>query len=107
MAKSRYINTRVVRDSSLQEPQHYETWELPDNLTGYNPVDLLRGQQFYTHTWQNGDRVDKLARRYLNDDQYGWIILLVNGINDPFSVQPGDVLKIPANPDVVLSQLGM
>jgi hypothetical protein len=107
MAKSRYVNTRVIRDPSVREAQHYATWDPPDNLKGYRPIDLLSGQQFYTHTWTAGDRIDKLAKRYLDDDDYGWLILLVNQINNPFSIAPGTVLKIPANADSVLNQLGM
>ncbi len=107
MAKSRHVNTRILRDPALKEPQHYATWEPSANLKGYNPTDLLKGQQVYTHTWQLGDRMDKLAFRYLGDDQYGWMICFVNSINDPFSVKPGDTLQIPANADVILEQLGM
>ena len=107
MAKSRYVNTRVIRDPSVREAQHYATWDPPDILKGYNPTDLLAGQQFYTHTWIAGDRIDKLAKRYLDDDDYGWLICLVNQINNPFSIKPGDVLKIPASADAILSQLGM
>ncbi len=107
MAKSRYVDTRVLRDPALREPQHYATWEPPDSLKGLNPADLLRGQQVFTHTWQLGDRMDKLASRYLGDDGYGWLICLVNGIGDPFGVRPGTALSIPASADVVLEQLGM
>jgi hypothetical protein len=107
MAKSRMVNTEVIRNPDLNEPQHYVTWELPDHMKGYNPTDLLKNQQTYSHTWQFGDRMDKLASRYLGDDQYGWIICLVNNIGNPFSMQPGDVLKIPINAEAVLEQLDM
>lgn len=107
MAKSRYVNTRILRDPALRERQHYATWEPPAHMKGLNPTDLLKGQQVFTHVWQHGDRMDKLASRYLGDDQYGWLICLVNGVGNPFGVKPGDVLSIPANADVVLEQLGM
>lgn len=107
MAKSRFVNTPVIRNPSLPEPRHYATWDLPTTMKGYGAIDLLKGQHTYSHTWQHGDRVDKLASKYLGDDNYGWIICLVNKINNPFSVQPGTVLQIPSNADSILAQLGM
>lgn len=91
----------------LNEPRHYATWDLPTRMKGYNPINLLEDQQTFTHTWQFGDRMDKLASRYLGDDQYGWVICLVNNIGNPFDVQPGDKLQIPANVESILEILGM
>lgn len=107
MAKSRFTNTMIFRNASMEEPRHYATWDLPTIMKGYGAVDLLRNQNAYTHVWQSGDRMDKLASKYLGDDNYGWIICLVNMINNPFSVQPGTVLRIPANAQSILEQLGM
>ena len=107
MAKSRFVRTSVMRNPALEEAQHYATWDLPSIMKGYGAIDLLQGQQIFTHTWQSGDRMDKLANKYLGDDEYGWIICLVNKINNPFSVLPGTILRIPPNAEVILEQLGM
>jgi len=107
MAKSRFSNTSVMRNPNLNEPRHYATWDLPASMKGYGAIDLLAGQVSYTHVWQNGDRMDKLASKYLGDDNYGWIICLVNRINNPLSVIPGTVIKVPANAQSILEQLGM
>jgi hypothetical protein len=76
-------------------------------MKGYGAIDLLAGLQAYTHIWQRGDRMDKLASRYLGDDDYGWIICLVNKINNPLSVTPGTVIRIPPNAQSILEKLGM
>ena len=107
MAKSRYSNTVVMRNPFVNEPRHYATWDVPSNMKGYGAIDLLQGQVAYTHVWERGDRMDKLASKYLGDDDYGWIICLVNQINNPLSVQPGTVIRIPANAQSILEQLGM
>ena len=107
MAKSRYTNTLIFRNTATQEPRHYATWDLPTIMKGYGAVDLLKNQHSYTHVWQSGDRMDKLASKYLGDDNYGWIICLVNQINNPLSVQPGTVIRVPANAQSILEQLGM
>ena len=105
MAKSRFINTPVYRNLTKEEPRHYATWDLPLSMKGYGAIDLLKNQHTYSHTWQNGDRMDKLASKYLGDDNYGWLICLVNKINNPFSVVPGTVLQVPSNPQSILEQL--
>lgn len=107
MAKSRYVNTNVIQDVSSREPVHYVTWNVPDDLQGYQPDDLTNVNQNYTHVWQAGDRMDKLANRYLGDDQYGWVICYFNNIVDPFSVEPGRVILIPMDVNLVLNRLGL
>ena len=40
--------------------------------------------KFYTHVVKNGERPDTLAYDIYNDSSLDWIILLVNGIVDPY-----------------------
>ena len=107
MSKSRYANTPLMQDKTIGEPVHYATWNPPSTMKGYGQRDLPQGEQFYTHTWQFGDRMDKLSSRYMGDDVYDWIICLVNNISDPFSITPGTQIKVPTDASPILEKLGL
>jgi hypothetical protein len=109
MAKSRYFPTRTLRSPrDPSDPRHYATWDLPATLKGYASVNLLQGQQqTYQHVFQAGDRVDKLSQKYFGDDDYGWLICLVNNVQYPLGIAPGTVLYIPGDVDTVLELLNM
>jgi nucleoid-associated protein YgaU len=107
MASSRYSITRVIKDPSQFEPQHYATYDFPESIQGIQVEDLLTGQTFTQYVWQQGDRLDKLSQRFLGDDDYWWMIALVNGINFGLGITPGTVLRIPSDVDAVLALLGI
>jgi hypothetical protein len=71
-------------------------------------IDLLAGVATSDYTYQHGDRLDHLAAKFLGDDQYWWVIALVNGINYPFAsggLVPGVVLKIPVSVKDILDKI--
>ena len=107
MAISRYATTSLIRDASTREPVHFAPFDLPTALKGYADVDWFQNQPFDTRLWQPGDRLDKLANKYFGDDEYWWVIALVNGIGYPLGIQPGTEIKIPSNVDTVLSLLNI
>lgn len=104
---TRYGATRLIRDPSAREPVHFATFDLPENLKGYSVVDWFQGQAYNVHTWKLGDRLDKLASQYLSDDEFWWVIALVNGIDYPLSIPIGTQLKIPVDVDSVLTLLNL
>lgn len=104
---TRYGTTRLIRDSSAREPVHFATFDLPQALKGYSGVDWFQGQPYNVHTWRIGDRLDKLASQYLSDDEYWWVIALVNGIEYPLSIAIGTQLMIPVNVDSVLELMNL
>ncbi|OGR31600.1 MAG: hypothetical protein A2139_11430 [Desulfobacca sp. RBG_16_60_12] len=107
MAISRYTNTLLIRDTQARERAHYATYDLPVDLKGHADVDWIQNQPFDQHTWQFGDRLDKLANRFYGDDEYWWVIAMANGISYPLGIQPGTVIKIPANVEAVLQLLNL
>lgn len=115
MARSRYFQTSPVqdlsrtdpRDTSKLEPLHYNTYNLPLDLAGLAPIDLLGGIDFTEHTWQPGDRLDRLANRYYNDDQYWWVIALVNAITYPLGIKTGTIVRVPIDVNLVLQKLDL
>jgi hypothetical protein len=78
---------------------------LPASFAGLAPIDLLRDDAFVEYSWQLGDRLDRLANKYYNDDQYWWIIALVNGINYPLGIKIGTMIRIPTDINDVLQRL--
>jgi hypothetical protein len=94
MPKSRYTDTAVV------DKHHYVTWSLPVKSLGLVERDLVTGIQMIDHVIQRGERIDHLAAKYLGEEQYWWVIALVNKISYPFKsggFTPGRLLKIPVN----------
>lgn len=92
MAKSRYSNTSVIAN------HHYSTFSLPVLSKGYRNQDLLANVRTFEYTILAGDRIDHLAAKFFSDDQYWWVIAMVNRIIYPFSsggFKPGKILKIP------------
>ena len=75
---------------------------------GLKQVELLAGVQTIEYVYKVGDRLDHLAAKYLGDDEYWWVISLVNGINYPFAsggLVPGRALRIPVDVKDVLDKL--
>ena len=51
---------------------------------------------FDSHMVQEGERLDDLAARYLNDPRLWWIIAAVNPhVFYPDNIEPGTTLRIP------------
>lgn len=102
MAKSRYSSTQI------QDGKYYRSFTLPRRAGGYSELNLLEGVKTTDYLYKHGDRLDHLAARFFGEDQYWWIIALVNGINYPFAsggLVPGTVLKIPDSADDILKKI--
>lgn len=102
MAKNRYSDTAVIDD------HHYSSFSLPVYARGYRERNLLDGVKTFEYVYKRGDRMDHLAARFFNEEQYWWVIALVNGIIYPFAsggLIPGRTLKIPFEVKDVLDRL--
>lgn len=102
MSKSRYLNTPVVDGRS------YGTFALPIRSKGFRELNLLEGVRTVDHIFKQGERLDHLASRYFNEEEYWWVIALVNGIKYPFAsggLTPGRVLKIPVDIKQIFDKL--
>jgi nucleoid-associated protein YgaU len=113
MARSRYFQTSPVQDLSKTDPRdrlkleplHYNSYNIPLDLAGLAPVDLIGDAEYIEHTWQPGDRLDRLANKYYNDDLYWWVIAMANAISYPLGIVPGTIIRIPVNVNKVLEKL--
>ena len=102
MAQSRYSNTPTI------DGKFYSSFLLPRKPGGIKNVDLLQGVKTREYFFKRGDRLDHLAARFLGDDDYWWLIALVNGVNYPFAsggLVPGRKLLIPLAAQDVLNKL--
>ncbi len=99
MSKSRYSETPII------DRNHYGTTSLPVIARGYREINLLEGIRTIEHVFQRGERFDHLAAKYLGDDQYGWIICLVNKIDYPLGITPGTTLRIPLDVNDIFSKI--
>lgn len=102
MARSRYTNSELVNGKFLTN------FKLPTVAGGLKNIDLLDGVKTIEYVYNVGDRLDHLAAKFMGDDQYWWLIALVNNINYPFAsggLVPGLTLKIPTDPKPVLDKI--
>lgn len=102
MAKSRYS------DTPIEEGKHFKTFASPKIPGGILTVDLLEGVDTVEYLYKAGDRLDHLAARFFGEDQYWWVIALVNGIDYPFAsggLTPGTLLKIPLSAQAILDKV--
>jgi len=69
-----------------------------------NKEEFLSDQDAY-HVVERQDenRMDLVSYKYYQTVSYWWIILLANGIYDPFGVRVGDVLRIPS-PEIIFTK---
>jgi hypothetical protein len=102
MAKSRYDDTEIISGS------YYASYRLPVLSMGYQDLNLLDGIKTTDYVWQAGDRIDKVAARFLGEDDYWWVICLANNIIYPFAsggLIPGRTLKIPTDTKEIFDRL--
>ena len=106
MAKTRYIGAKVVKPRLDSHTTKRGRLEQP-GLTSFPnyPPGLFNSTITITHTVKQGERLDVLARRYLGDGRYWWIICMVNGINDPIGdkrLRPGSELAMSTDAQRVI-----
>lgn len=52
---------------------------------------------YIEHVWSVGDRLYKLADKYLGDHRNWWIILRFNKLGNETDIKAGDTIRIPKN----------
>lgn len=97
MGRSRHARLEII------DGNQYETFTLEQTNSIKEP-DTFEGIRTRQHKVVFGDRLDHLAAKYLNDDEYWWIIALVNNLVCPF-ITPGQKLKIPFDAQDVLERM--
>jgi nucleoid-associated protein YgaU len=66
-----------------------------------NPIlfyefDVLGSVTWWSHTYQEGERLDSIAYKYYKRSDYWWLIPEYNPTIDDFAnIVPGTVLRIP------------
>lgn len=98
MALSRYANNKIVDNF------YYGSWR-NKLIEGKIEPNILNGLTLVEHIVSQNERLDHLAARYLGDDQYYWVIAIVNSIIDPLDIQPGQKLMVPTNVREVIERL--
>jgi len=85
---SRYIKCVICRDSD------------GESLSLRQPVDATPRYDDRFHTVMEGDRIDLLAYRYLQDARLWWIIADYNDIFFPLELPVGEIIRIPSTEHV-------
>lgn len=95
--KSRYIGTKLFE----QQFEPTDPREGVFNFFGlWDQIDIPEADDdtFVTLKEDEGIRLDALADRFYDSEEYWWILALVNGINDPIAegVVSGRVIRVPS-----------
>jgi len=80
----------------IQENSRYVKFIKATQLRNYNFIELLKLTGYRVHVCKQGDKIEALSERYLNDTSKYWVILACNQILDPFlELEVGQKLAIP------------
>jgi len=88
----------------------YDGFEKPGSgprtyRTSIHPKVIRRERDIYIIS-REGDRLDILAGQYYSDPAYWWIIATANNLGKgTLVVPPGKQIRIPHNPEQVISDL--
>lgn len=81
---SRYKNTSLIVD---RDNEYFDLRQ---------PIDVMERPDDIFHTVQEGDRIDILAKKYLGNKKYWWVIADYNNLEFPLDLEVGTVLRIPS-----------
>jgi hypothetical protein len=85
---SRYANGAILKVQDARNEVY--------RLAVYRKFPTARAN-FYTYTWVEGDRIDRVAFDLLGSPTFWWKIMDFNPeILDPFSIPIGTSLRIPS-----------
>lgn len=82
----RYKNLRTLMDDDGKI--YHESWN-------QKFVDYTAGDQYYTITKVEENRLDMVSLKFYDTPRYWWAIALANYLIDPFDVPVGTNLRIP------------
>lgn len=88
---SRYKGLRQVVHNPTNTSDRFIALETP------NPISSNISYSYYEVQNSETDRLDLIAKKFYGSAQYSWIISYLNGIEDGYSVNPGQKLKIIDN----------
>ena len=102
----RRIPTPELPTASMSNIQEWYVTPQPDAfgipLFPHLPVERFSDfDTYHTVTAVDQYRIDLISYNYYGTVDYAWIILFANGIIDPFSLVPGQILRIPSPETVV------
>ena len=83
---SRYRNLRTLMDTDGKI--YHESWN-------QKFVDYSDGDQYFTVTKVEENRLDIVSQKYYGTPRYWWVIAIANYIIDPFDLAVGTNLRIP------------
>ena len=99
---SRYINTQLLQlvDDTTGNPINAFVWGV------WTPIDFEKSSRdkIVTVSRRLVGRLDLLAFDSYGNPNLWWVIARANDISDPFDIEIGDQLRVPAR-DIVLSVL--
>jgi nucleoid-associated protein YgaU len=105
----RFSKRRIIVNSSrnyldyLEERGKKKVTQYGTPVFKYPTEEQLKNISYREHVWSAGDRLYKLASKYLGDSRDWWIILKFNKIGSEVEINAGDIIKIPTRLEEVVS----
>jgi hypothetical protein len=87
---SRYRNLNSLEGNKYLETPNFPTAQ---QINSFDTFQIIANKF---------DRLDNLAAIHLGDSQYWWVLALFNNLDWAYSIEEGQILKIPTNINEVL-----
>jgi len=95
------MSTRFNRKNFLNKVNNSGVEEYDLIMSNWEFFKIKRSTTFYTIQPSDIGRPDILSLKIYNSIDYWWILLLINGINDPYNdLKVGDIIQIPSILDI-------
>lgn len=104
----RFFNRKIIKNNynmynHLLEEKDKKSIDYYKTAVFKNPSQEDKNRiEYIDHIWTQGDRLYKLAYKYLRDKSFWWLILRFNDIPSEVLIKAGDIIKIPTRSEDIV-----
>lgn len=90
-------------DSRYRKLERVRYEDYSEIIETQNDVEIPKSDYDKIHIVKAGEegRLDMISAQYYGSSLYWWAIAYASNIYDPFSIRPGDKLRIPSLPTIL------
>lgn len=81
--------TEILNRKSINQIIQKQRFSI-DKLSNLNINNLNTA----LYMWKANDKIYNISQKFYGSPEFGWLIMLINNIDDPFTIADGTILKI-------------